>query len=300
MSKHYASAIAAFLVWGFFPLVLRTVSTHPAGEILYFRILFSLVILIVILSVFMRKKFRENVALLRALEAPAKRTAIILTLLGGVLLTVNWLVFIYVVNAVNIKTASFSYLICPVVTAALGYLLLREKMVAVQWAAILLCAISCVLMGINNISELWYSLLIAFSYALYLITQRKNQGFNRLVVLAVQVVFAFIIMNVFFAQQVGTVVVDLHFYTIVFCIALFFTVLPLFLNLYALNRINAATIGILMYINPLINFTLAFLAFHESASAIQVIGYSIIAVALVLFNYPVLKRIGQSREAVAN
>jgi chloramphenicol-sensitive protein RarD len=293
MNKHYASAITAFLVWGFFPIVLRTVSTHPAGEILYFRILFSLVILIVILSVFTRKKFRENVALLQSLDAPAKRTAIVLTLLGGVLLTVNWLVFIYVVNAVNIKTASFSYLICPVVTAALGYLLLREKMVGVQWASILLCAISCVLMGINNISELWYSLLIAFSYALYLITQRKNQGFNRLVVLAVQVVFAFIIMNVFFMQLVGTVVVDARFYAIVFCIALFFTVLPLFLNLYALNRINAATIGILMYINPLINFTLAFLAFRESASAIQVIGYSTIAVALVLFNYPIIKRIAQ-------
>ncbi|MFM7430579.1 MAG: hypothetical protein ACKO1F_11840 [Flammeovirgaceae bacterium] len=56
MSKHYASAIAAFLVWGFFPPVLRTVSTHPAGEILYFRILFSLAILIVILAAFMRKK----------------------------------------------------------------------------------------------------------------------------------------------------------------------------------------------------------------------------------------------------
>ncbi|MFM7430580.1 MAG: EamA family transporter [Flammeovirgaceae bacterium] len=115
----------------------------------------------------------------------------VLTLLGGVLLTINWLVFIYVVNAVNVKTASFSYLICPVVTAGLGYVLLQEKLVTIQWLSLLLCAISCVLMGIGNIQELWYSLLIAFSYALYLISQRKNQGFNRLIVLAVQVGFAF-------------------------------------------------------------------------------------------------------------
>ncbi|MFN7329302.1 MAG: EamA family transporter, partial [Bacteroidota bacterium] len=80
------------------------------------------------------------------------------------------------------------------------------------------------------------------------------------------------------------------FFGIVFCIALFFTVLPLFLNLYALNKIDAATIGILMYINPLINFTLAFSVLDETATATQVIGYAVIGIALVLFNIPVLKR----------
>lgn len=293
MSKHYASAITAFLVWGFFPLVLRSVGTHPAGEILYFRILFSLAILVVILSAFMRKKTGENVAQFKSLDAKAKRRVVILTLLGGVLLTVNWLVFIYVVNAVNVKTASFSYLICPVITAGLGYILLQEKLVVIQWLSILLCAISCVLMGINNVQELWYSLLIAFSYALYLVTQRKNQGFNRLMVLAVQVAFAFLLMNLFFGQLVGSVTVDYSFFGIVFCIALFFTVLPLFLNLYALNKIDAATIGILMYINPLINFTLAFLVLHETATTTQVVGYAIIGIALVMFNLPVLKRLKQ-------
>lgn len=290
MSKHYTSAVTAFLVWGFFPLVLRSVGAHPAGEILYFRILFSLIILMVILAAFMRKKTRENVAQFKLLDSKSKTRTVVLTLLGGVLLTVNWLVFIYVVNAVNVKTASFSYLICPVITAGLGYVLLREKLLAIQWLSILLCAISCVLMGINNGQELWYSLLIAFSYALYLVTQRKNQGFNRLMVLAVQVTFAFLLMNLFFTQLVGSVTVDYSFFGIVFCIALFFTVLPLFLNLYALNKIDAATIGILMYINPLINFTLAFLVFNETASVTQQVGYAIIAIALVLFNVPVLKR----------
>lgn len=289
--KHYASAVAAFLVWGFFPLVLRTINTHPAGEILYFRILFSLLALVVIIFGFMRERRQQTIALLKSITPDARRAVIILTLSGGALLTLNWLVFIYVVNEVNIKTASFSYLICPVVTAVLGYVLLKEKMALVQWLAILLCAISCVLMGINNIAELGYSLLIAFSYALYLISQRKNQGFNRMIVLGVQVVFAFVIMNLFFGQLVGTIVVDGQFYVITFCIALFFTVLPLFLNLYALNKINAATIGVLMYINPLVNFIVAFLVFRESASTIQVIGYGIIAIALVLFNYPILKRI---------
>lgn len=293
MNKYYASAIAAFTVWGFFPLVLRMIKDHPAGEILYFRILFSLVILIVIIAAFMRKKSRANWAQFVSLSAAAKRSTVLLTLLGGLLLTINWLIFIYVVNEVNIKTASFSYLICPVITAGLGYVLLRERMVTIQWLAIFLCTVSCALMGIGNVTELGYSLLIAFSYALYLITQRKNQGFNRLIVLGVQVLFAFIILNFFFGQLVGTVVIDLRFYAIVTCIALFFTVLPLFLNLYALNKINAATIGILMYINPLINFMLAFFIVKETATGVQMAGYAVIALALILFNYPVLKRWGQ-------
>jgi len=285
--KHYASGVAAFLIWGFFPLVLRLVNSHKAGEILYFRILFALLILAVILLGFMRGQTKENFARLKALTPQARRTVIGLTLVGGVLLTINWLVFIHVVNQVNIKTASFSYLICPVVTAVLGYVLLKEKMLFIQWLAIVLCAISCVLMGINNISELGYALLIAFSYAFYLISQRKNQGFNRMIVLGVQVLVAFVIMNLFFSQLVGSLVIDTRFYVITFCIALIFTVLPLFLNLYALNRINAATIGILMYLNPLINFSIAFLVFSEGASAIQKVGYGIIAIALVLFNYPI-------------
>lgn len=293
MNKHYASAIAAFLIWGFFPLVLRSVNTHPAGEILYFRVLFSLVILILIIGAFMRKKVNTNWIQFSSLHSFTKRNIIILTLLGGMLLTINWLAFIYVVNEINIKTASFSYLICPVITAGLGYVLLREKMVPIQWFAIFLCALSCVLMGMNNVTELGYSLLIAFSYALYLITQRKNQGFNRLIVLGIQVLFAFIIMSFFFGQLVGTVVVDVRFYLIIAIIALFFTVLPLFLNLYALNKINAASIGILMYINPLINFVLAFFVVHETATSVQIAGYAVIAMALVIFNYPVLKRITQ-------
>jgi chloramphenicol-sensitive protein RarD len=112
-----------------------------------------------------------------------------------------------------------------------------------------------------------------------------------MIVLGIQVLVAFIIMNIFFRQLVVTIVVDYRFYAITLCIALGFTVLPLFLNLYALNKIKAATIGILMYLNPLINFSVAFLVFEESASSIQIIGYGIIAIALVLFNYPILKRL---------
>ncbi len=160
-----------------------------------------------------------------------------------------------------------------------------------QWIAVALCGLSCVMMGISSVLELGYSFLTAITYALYLITQRRNQGFDRLVMLGIQVLFSFIILNLFYGQLIQAAPVTTEFYTIIIIIAGLFTVFPLFLNLFALNKINSATIGILMYLNPLLNFMVAFLIFKETITSIQIIGYIIIAVGLALFNYPNLAKI---------
>jgi chloramphenicol-sensitive protein RarD len=289
--KHYAAAVSAFVIWGFFSIPLRALSAYSAGEILYFRIAFSLVVLVFVIALFRKNSLRENLRLVSSLT-PAKRwTVMSLTLVGGALLTVNWLTFIYIVNNINIKTASFSYLICPVITAVLGFILLGERMSKMQWFAVALCALSCVLIGINSALELGYSFLTALTYALYLISQRKNQGFDRMVVLCIQVIFSLLIMTVMFSWLVQEVPLAPAFYWLAFLIAVVFTVLPLFLNLYALNRINSATIGILMYINPIFNFTVAFVVFKENITLIQLLGYVIILGALVLFNIPYLRKL---------
>jgi chloramphenicol-sensitive protein RarD len=212
-----------------------------------------------------------------------------LTLIGGLLLTVNWLTFIHIVNNINVKTASFSYLICPVMTAALGYLLIGEKLSRLQWIAVGLCTLSCVLIGINSALELGFSFLTALTYALYLISQRKNQGFDRMVILGVQILFALSILTAGAGLLLDRIPTEGRFFSIILFIAVAFTVLPLFLNLFALNKINSATIGILMYINPMINFILAFLLFNESITLIQTAGYLIILVALIVFNFSYLR-----------
>jgi chloramphenicol-sensitive protein RarD len=111
--KHYAAAIAAFVIWGFFSIPLRVLKEYTAGEILYFRILFSLAVLLTIIFGFKRESLREEWTKFKALIPSDRNMVIILTLTGGALLTVNWLMFIYIINNINIKTASFSYLICP-------------------------------------------------------------------------------------------------------------------------------------------------------------------------------------------
>jgi chloramphenicol-sensitive protein RarD len=283
--KHYAAGILAFVIWGFFSIPLRALKAYSPGEILYFRILFSLIILLIIIAGFKRKDLIKDIQYFKSFQAKEKKRIVLLTLAGGALLTVNWLTFIHIVNHINIKTASFSYLICPVITAVLGFVLIKENLTKVQWLAVLLCAMSCVLMGMSSALELGYSFLTAFTYALYLISQRKNQGFDRMIMLGVQVLFSFLILTALTGLLITNVPTGEYFYSIIFLIAALFTVFPLFLNLFALNKINSATIGILMYLNPLFNFSVAFIIFNERPSGLQFIGYGIIILALILFNY---------------
>lgn len=285
ISRHYSAAILAFVIWGFFPIPLRWLQPYPAGEILFFRILLSLITLALIIAVARRRALLESVRLFLRLDWHQRRRAAGLTVAGAILLGINWLLFIYIVNSVNIKTASFSYLICPVITAVLGSLILKERLTALQWSAVVLCAASCVLVGLNSAPELMYSLLTAFSYALYLISQRSLQGFDRLTVLGFQVFIAFLGLLALYPYLVDGAPTETWFYAVVVFIAIFFTVIPLFLNLYALNAINAATIGIMMYINPLLNFILAIALYNETVTILQACGYGIILVGLLLFNY---------------
>jgi chloramphenicol-sensitive protein RarD len=291
--KHYAAAITAFIIWGFFAIPLRALKEYSAGDILYFRILFSLFVLAVVITGFKRKDFLDDLRKVKELVPSERKKVIWLTLAGGALLTVNWLIFIYIVNNINIKTASFAYLVCPVITAVLGYILIAEKLTLLQWFAVALCAFSCALMGLSSWTELGYSFFTALTYALYLISQRKNQGFDRIVILGVQVLFSFVMLSCIFPLLVSGIPGEMKFYGIIFTIAALFTVLPLFLNLFALNRIKSATIGLLMYLNPLINFTIAFIVFEEQVTSLQIYGYMIIIVALVLFNAPTIVKLRQ-------
>lgn len=298
--KHYTAAISAFIIWGFIAIPLRALSQYSPGEILYFRILFSALVLCVVVFAFRRKGLKEAVIRVKSLPSKERFSAIALTLVGGLLLSINWLTFIHIVNHINIKTASFSYLVCPVMTAALGYFVIGEKMSTLQWVAVTLCALSCVLIGLNSALELGYSFLTALTYALYLISQRKNQGFDRMVVLGVQVAFSLIVLTLLSGTLVHKIPVAGSFYLIIGSIAVVFTVLPLFLNLVALNRIKSSTIGILMYINPIINFVMAFLVFNESVTTAQFTGYAIIFVALIIFNYAYLKMLAPQLTRVEN
>ncbi len=286
INKYYAAAIAAFVIWGFIPLPLRALTGYPSGQILYFRILVSVLSLLAILFTFKRKEANKTWQNFKTSRFAAKRKFLLLTLTGGLLLTANWLLFIYVINHISIQTASFSYLLCPILTAVLGFLILKEPLRTNQWLAIGMSLLSCGLIGVSSVMNLLFSLLIASTYAFYLISQRVLKDYDKIVLLTLQLLLAFILIGPFYGyfQAEGAVIPDLKFFGFIAVLSLVFTVLPLFLNLFALKELTSGTIGILMYLNPILNFLLAFLYFGEKATVQQSIAYVLIFLSIILYN----------------
>ncbi|MHA6250177.1 EamA family transporter [Pontibacter sp. CAU 1760] len=283
---YYAAAISAFVIWGFIPFPLKALAAYPSGQILSFRVALSVGLLLLIMLLFRRRHVQETVAQVKGAVPRERRLFWLYTFCGGVLLTVNWLTFIYVINHINIQTGSFSYLLCPILTAMLGFLLLKEELRPNQWLAIGLSALSCVLVGTGELSSLLLSLLIALSYAFYLITQRLLRAYDKIVLLTLQLMLSLALLVPFYTYFVGesTLALDTHFFLNIALLSAAFTVLPLFLNLYALKELTSGTIGILMYINPIINFAMAFLYFGEETTPTRLLAYLLIFVSVIIYN----------------
>jgi chloramphenicol-sensitive protein RarD len=283
---YYAAGIAAFVIWGFIPFPLKALADYPSGQILFFRVALSVGLLLIISLLFRRKSLLQTIAQVRGSKPREARKFLLYTFLGGLLLTVNWLTFIYVVNHINIQTGSFSYLLCPILTAVLGFLLLKEELRTNQWLAIGLSALSCVLIGTGELTSLLFSLLIALSYAFYLITQRLLKLYDKIVLLTMQLLLAFIFIGPFYEQLKGASAVapDSYFFLMIGILSGMFTVLPLFLNLFALKELTSGTIGILMYINPILNFLVAFLYFNEETTLVKVLAYVLIFISVIIYN----------------
>ncbi|MCE6990365.1 EamA family transporter [Dyadobacter sp. CY323] len=295
-SKYYLAAFVSFVIWGFFSLALKPLKAYPSLDILFYRVFLCAVIMLVI-SLFARTKvLKENIRTFRAMPASQRTRVALLTLSGGILLTANWFFFIYVMNHISVKAASFAYLVCPIMTTVIAYFVLSEKLSKWQWTAVLMSVLSCLLLSFNNLADIAYSLIVAASYALYLVSQRKNFGFDKFLILTVQILFSALILLPFYPKYSAAIPVEFSFYAMIFLIAVLFTIIPLFMNLYALQRVTSSTMGILLYINPLMNFIIALTYFHEPINAIQITAYSLILLSIVVFNERFI--FGRSRTAI--
>lgn len=283
-SKYYLAAVSAFAIWGFFTFALKPLQNFRSIDILFYRVFFCAIVMLVINLGFRRSVLKDNYRRLRQMPPRQQRTMLLLTCGGGALLAANWFFFIYVMNHISIKAASFAYLVCPILTTVLAYFILKEQLSRWQWAAVAMSLISCLILSFHNMADIGYSLIVAMTYALYLISQRKQAGFDKFLVLSVQLIFSALLLLPFFPAY-GTVIAnDPVFIVRVLIIALVFTILPLYLNLYALQGLKSSTMGILLYINPLLNFAIALLYYQESISQTQIIAYLLILLSILLFN----------------
>ena len=150
LNKYYSAAFLAFFIWGFFSFALKPLHNYPSLDILFYRVFFS-VITMILINVFFRKNvIRKDWNHFKNSPSKQKRSIVSLTLGGGFFLTLNWFVFIYVVNHISVKAASFAYLICPILTTVFAYFILKEKLSKWQWIAVMISFTSCILLSFKN------------------------------------------------------------------------------------------------------------------------------------------------------
>lgn len=290
INKYFLSALTSFIIWGFFSLALKPLKDYPSLDILFYRIFLATFFLLVLTIFFRRKTIENDKQAFNRLSTNERIKAVSLTVVGGFLLVVNWFLFIYAINHVSLQSASFAYMICPILTTILAFFILKERLSNSQWLSVLLCVVSCAVLSYGHLIDLIYSVTIAFSFAFYLISQRKNNLFDRFTILTVQMLIASLVILPFFPKYSGAVPRESLFYVLLLIVVVVFTIIPLFLNLYALKGMNSSTVGILMYTNPLIHFFLAVFYFKEEVNLPQIISYSLILISIVVFNEKILFR----------
>ncbi len=290
-SRYFLAAVTAFTIWGFFSFVLKPLSPYSSLDILFYRVFVSAAVMLLISMVFRKKAWNSAKDRYLSFTSGQRRKQVWQILGGGLFLTANWFFFIYVMNHISIKAASFAYLVCPVLTTVLAFFILKERLNKWQWIAVSLSLLSCLLLSFSSLPDLFYSLIIALSFALYLVSQRRDYGIDRFLILTGQVVFSALLLLPFYPFYRGAVPGLPSFYILIAIIALFFTIMPLFLNLYALKGLRSSTVGILLYINPLFAFIIAIVFYSEKLDMLQVAGYSIIFISVIIFNLPAGKKL---------
>lgn len=296
-TKHYLAVTLAFTIWGFFSLVLKPLSDFSAFDILTYRSIVSASIMLIV-SLFLRPKvLKKNIQVFKSLEKKERIRILIINLFSGLFLALNWYIFIYVMNNVSVGATALAYLICPILTMVLAFAILKEKLFKLQWVSVILSLTACILLSLGGLIDFVYSMVIALTYAIYLVLQRKNKEMDRFLILTVQITFAVIILSPFFVTHDFTTAKTNFFYSMIALIAVGFTIIPMFLNIYALRGLNSSVVGVFIYLNPLINFFLAVFYFKESFTYLQGLSYGLIIISIILFNIPALKNSINRRRA---
>ena len=289
--NYYLAAITASTIWGFFSFVLRPLAAWSSVDILFYRVFTSAVLLLLTSTVLRTAAWKAGRRKYTALSAGDKRGLVRQVLGGGLFLTANWFFFIFVLNHRSIKAASLAYLVCPILTTVLAWLILKEKLSRGQWVAVGMSICGCLLLAFHHLVDLLYSLVIAISYAFYLISQRKNYEIDKFLLLTVQVIFSALLLLPFYPFYRGPVPTVPLFYILIGVIAVFLTIIPLWLSLFALQGLKSSTVGIILYITPLLGFVIAVTCYGEKVRPVEGVAYGVIVLSVILFNVmnPALK-----------
>ncbi|SMC41758.1 EamA family transporter [Moheibacter sediminis] len=289
-SKYYLSVVVAFTIWGLFSLVLKPLSAYSSVDILLYRMCLASIFILFVSFVVRWKITKANIILFKSFSFKERFDIVLTNLSSAGLLALNWFLFIYVMNHISVNATSLAYLICPILTTVLAFFILKENLSVKQKLAISISIVSCLMLSIGHLMDLVYSMIIALSYAIYLILQKRNNQLDKFFTLTAQIVFGSILLSpLFFTGNESSIEKSNLFYILVIVIAIVFTIIPMYLNVFALKKLNSSVVGIFININPILSFLLAVLYFHEKVNLVQGIAYTLIFFSVLLFNLDALQ-----------
>jgi len=273
-------ALAAYGLWGFLPLYF--VALYPAGalEILGWRIIFSLVLCLILIS--------ATGQLVSTFSLLGNRRTLWLSVAAGFLIAINWGVFIYATQNDAIVDAALGYFINPLVTALLGVVVLREKLRPLQWAALGLGALAVAVLVVGLGSLPLISLGLAFSFGTYGLVKNVMGNTGALEGLTLETLWitpAAIGLVVWLG--VGgqlTLWTEGAGHAALFGLIGVVTTVPLLFFAGGARRVPLTTMGLLQYINPILQALVGIVIMGEAMPLARWVGFVIVWCALVVFS----------------
>jgi chloramphenicol-sensitive protein RarD len=270
--------LAAYGIWGLFPIYWKLFDAVPAPQLLAHRIAWSFVALAAMLAALGREGLRTI--------GSVSRKVVALYAVAALLIAVNWFLYILAVNSGFIVETSLGYFITPLVNVTLGVMALRERLRRAQWVAVGVATAGLLYLGRAYGSLPWISIGIALSFGAYGLVKKKAPlaSLDGLT-LETAILFppAVVWLVALHASGVGVFVRgDLRTDVLLVSSGLI-TVVPLLLFASAVQRVPLSTIGILQYIAPTIQLFLGVLVYGEPFTRPRQIGFAFVWVALIIF-----------------
>ncbi|MDR2256936.1 MAG: EamA family transporter RarD [Arthrobacter sp.] len=279
--------VAAYVMWGFLPLYFLTIATSSPVEIVAARVVFSLVLCALLLTL-----TRTWASFIKVFTTPR----LSLTLgLASALIAVNWLTYTFAVLGGNTAEGSLGYFINPLVSTALGVLVLKERLTRLQWAAMGIALLAVVVLAVGYGQIPWISLLLAFSFGFYgLVKNRLGKQVGALEGLTTETAWltpvALVVLAIMGAQGSLTLFSQGagHFWLL--AASGIATAVPLLAFAAAASRLPLTTIAMLQYIAPTMLFFMAVFVLHEPMPPQRLAGFCLVWVAVLLLIVDALRQ----------
>ena len=289
-------AFGAYFLWGFMPLYFILLAPIGPWEVVVWRILFSLVFCAILLTV--TRTWPKLLAILR------DRRLVFWTIIAGLLIYVNWQVFLIGILTGHVIEGSLGYFINPIVTVLLGVLVLHERLRPAQWAAIAIAVVAVVVIIVAYGTFPWIALTLAASFGAYGLVKKQigpkvdaisGLTLESLWLTPIALVQLIVVANttglVFGTQGAG--------HTVLVTLAGVITAVPLLLFAAGARRAPLVVIGLLQFVAPIMQFLTGWWLLGEPMPLERWIGFGLVWVALVVLMVDSIASARGSRRASA-